>query len=462
MSKGTLDRVPPQNIDAERAVLGAMMLVSDAKAPLAIADCLRILKAEHFYRESHRKVFTAIKYLVTDNQEVDLLTVSSELEKMGELEKVGGAPYLDEMIGSCPSAANAAHYAVQVKQESDRRQLIYVTAELGTLAYDETEDVDELVSGAIDRLLAVKIDTLQEKVSFKLRLKEVFKDMQERALDPNNILGMPFGIKDIDAKIGGLLGGDMCVVAARPGVGKSTFVQNVAQYLCDDKNYRSLVAIFSLEMKDKQIMARILASEAKVPFSRFRSSDFEESEWPKLTVAAGRMTEWKCEIEDKAGITPMDVRSEIQRLIMTKGKPDLVIVDYLQLMRPTTPTGRRVDDVTQVSQDLKEMAMFFDIPFLVVSQLSRNPEARPDHRPMLSDLRESGSIEQDADIVCFLYREDYYDREASKGGPCEFIIAKQRMGPTGTVKVHFDIVSARFQQAHVGNTGRQTFRSDRD
>lgn len=460
-----LDRVPPQDVDSERAVLGSMMLTTDPDAKLAIAQCLELLDEGHFYRERHRKIFDAITALFGDGHEVDLLTTTNMLEAMGDLEKVGGVPYLNEMIDSVPSAANATWYAEKVKAEADRRAIIYAAAKSADRSYDETEDVEQVLSDAIDELLSIKIGAMKEKPSFKKQLTTVFKDMQERAKDPQSIQGIPFGIRDVDRKIGGLLGGDLCVIAARPSMGKSTFVRNVAQYLCED--YKSRVAIFSLEMRDKQIMSLMLASEAKIEFERFRSSSFTESDWPKLTEAAGRMSAWKCHIEDAttlSSFTPLDLRTALQRIILTEGKPDLVIFDYLQLMEPQRPTSNRTTDVSQISRQLKSMAMYFDIPFIVLSQLNRKVEERPNKRPMLSDLRESGAIEQDADIVGFLYDDDYYSEERGprKGGPCEFIIAKQRMGPIGTVKVHFDLESARFRQAHAGATGRKTFKTRSD
>lgn len=460
-----LDRVPPQDVDSERAVLGAMMLTKDPDAKLAIAQCIDLLKEDHFYKGSHQAIFDAITALFSDGQEVDLLTVTNMLEAMGDLEKVGGVPYLNEMMDSVPSASNATYYAKKVKAESDRRKIIYTAAQAAHRSFDETEDVEQVLSDSIDELLSIKIGTMGAKPSFKKQLKTVFKDMQERAKDPQNIQGMPFGIRDIDRKTGGLLGGDLSIIAGRPGMGKSTFVRNIAQYLCED--YKSRVVIFSLEMKDTQIMALMLSSEAGIEFDRFRSSHFSEAEWPKLTEVAGRMANWKCHIEDAttlSSFTPLDLRTAIQRIILTDGKPDLVIVDYLQLLEATKPTRNRVEEVSQISRHLKSLAMYFDIPFVVLSQLSRKVEERPNKRPMLSDLRESGAIEQDADIVGFLYDDDYYDEDRGprKGGPCEFIIAKQRMGPIGTVKVHFDLESARFRQAHAGATGRKTFKTRSD
>jgi len=440
----TLDRVPPQNVDAERAVLGAM-LMNDPSSKMAISDSIRILNRDDcFYREAHRKIFEAIKDLFSENTEVDLITVSRQLELNGHLEMVGGVPYLDEMIDSSVSAANAAYYAEIVKEEADKRMIIHVSTESCSDAYDATISANEILDKALSTFLNVKLNVADKPPTLKSTIKEVFKEMQERSQDPQSITGIPFGIREIDEMIGGLLEGDMAIVAARPGVGKSTFVQNVAQYLCEHEDYQSNVVLFSLEMKAKQIVARIFASEARVPFSRFRSSHFEDKEWPKLTLAAGRVSNWNLNIEDRAGITTTDMRSALFRVTAEKSKPDLVIVDYIQLLRPLTSTGNRTDDVTQISQDLKNLAMDLDVPLLVVSQLNRNLESRPDKRPKLSDLRESGSIEQDADIVCFIYRDDYHDRSL-KQGPCEFIISKQRMGPTGTVKMNFNIEEARFR-----------------
>lgn len=458
-----LDRVPPQDVDSEIDVLGAMMMNDGGK--LAIVHCMEILNKDDFYKESHRKIFDAITALFEDGQEVDIRTTTNMLIAMDDLEKVGGVGYLNQMMDSVPTTANAHYYAEKVKAEADRRAIIYAAAKSADRSYDETEDVEQVLSDAIDELLSIKIGVMKEKPSFKKQLTTVFKDMQERAKDPQSIQGMPFGIRDVDRKIGGLLGGDVCVIAGRPGMGKTTMAQNIAQYLCED--YKSRVVIFSLEMKDVQIMARMLASEAKIKFSRFRSSHFAEADWPKLTEAAGRMSAWKCHIEDAttlSSFTPLDLRTALQRITMTHGKPDLVIVDYLQLMEATKPARNRVDEVSQISRHLKSLAMYFDIPFVVLSQLSRKVEERPNKRPMLSDLRESGAIEQDADIVGFLYDDAYYDEERGerKGGPCEFIIAKQRMGPIGTVKIHFDLESARFEQAHAGATGRKTFRKRSD
>jgi replicative DNA helicase len=439
-----LDRVPPQNVDAERAVLGAM-LMNDPSSKMAISDSIRILNRDDcFYKEAHRKIFEAIKDLFNENTEVDLITVSRQLELNGHLEMCGGVPYLDEMLDSSVSAANASYYADIVKEEADKRMIIHVSSQSYSDAFDETISANEILDKTLSTFLNVKLNVADKPPTLKSTITEVFKEMQERSKDPQSITGIPFGIREIDEMIGGLLSGDMVILAARPGVGKSTWVQNVAQYLCAHEDYKSNVVIFSLEMKAKQIVARIFASEARVPFTRFRSSHFEDTEWPKLALAAGNMSRWNLNIEDKAGITTTDMRSALYRVTAEKGKPDLVILDYLQLLRPVTPTGKRTDDVTQISQDLKNLAMDLDVPLLVVSQLNRNLEARPDKRPQLSDLRASGSIEQDADIVCFIYREDYHDRSA-KQGPCEFIISKQRMGPTGTVRMNFDIEEARFR-----------------
>lgn len=789
-------------------------MTKDPDAKLAIAKCVEMLNEDHFYKESHRKIFDAITALFGDGGEVDLLTVTNMLEAMGDLDLVGGVPYLNEMIDSVPTASNATYYAEKVKAESDRRKIIYTTAKAGNGAYEPTEDVEQLLSGAIDELLSIKIGTMGEKPSFKSQLKAVFKDMKERSQNPKSIQGMPFGIRDVDRKIGGLLGGDLCIIAARPSMGKclsgdalmvdattgnritarefyakkvsrtlslnmdaesietsivtkhmksgiqevhaittqqgatvevteehpmltplgwrklkdlipgrsyvavsakipdygkletmtdrealllgyllaegtlwdttikvttksddvladlrncvaekdcilrttpgrityrivradgsrkpnsnpvrtwikelglfgtksgtkfvpdivfrqsnrkvslllsglfsgdgwhsdhigivskskqmmldvkhlllrfgimcrlktdynkrydsyyyrltitghaskkafcnkigfrrhvphpemsqmenwgvspyctvgdvrfelvrnikamgkidtydftiqsnhnflandvvvhnSTFVRNIAQYLCED--YKSRVAIFSLEMRDKQIMALMLASESKINYERFRSSSFTENDWQPLTDAAGRMDRWKCHIEDAttlSSFTPLDLRTALQRIILTDGKPDLVVFDYLQLMEPQRPTSTRTNDVSQISRQLKSMAMYFDIPFIVLSQLNRKVEERPNKRPMLSDLRESGAIEQDADIVCFLYDDDYYSEERGprKGGECELIIAKQRMGPIGTVKVDFDLESARFLQVKGRVVGRQAFRGRSD
>jgi len=457
MNNGTriqLDRVAPQDIDAERALLGGLMVLDDDQRG-SIAECMLLIRGDEvFYRERHNKIWNIIKELFDDDEPVDLLMVTKRLERNGHLEKVGGVPYVNELIDASPSSANVKYYAEMIIEEAIKRQLIYASFHINESAYDNEQPSEKILAEALNQLLELNNSTLPDQVTTKESVKQVINKLQKMNEEDNPIVGLALGIKYLDLQTTGLAGGDLVIVAARPGVGKSTLVQNFGQYVTVEGKKHAVM--FSLEMKKELLVTRILASESGIPFLRFRVGKIQEKEWSAVTLAASRLSGAKFDIEDSPDLTPRDVRSHLLRITGKQGKPDLVIIDYLQLMSASKPTGKRVDDITQISRELKILAMSLDIPFIVVSQLNRSVEYRPDKRPQLSDLRESGAIEQDADIVLFIFREDYQSRNPSQGGPCELIIGKQRNGPTGMIPVTFNLMEAKFKQSQRARPDKRT------
>lgn len=446
MGSVKLDKVPPQNIDAERAVLGAMLMSDGGKE--AIPRVVEILgdspTGNGFYREAHQKIYTAILNLFERGEPADLLTVTRELERTGDLEKVGGVPYIDEMIDSVPTAANVEYYAQMVKDEALRRRLIYASAQIYNESFDNSEDIDML----LDKAERAILDIRQEKVDrgfipLKRIIKSSFSAIQELFNKKEHVTGVPSGFIDLDKETSGFQPSDFVVIAGRPGMGKSMFVQNVATYVAGE--CRIPVGLFSLEMSKQQLVVRMLAAEANVEFQKLRTGFMSESDWPRLTIAAGTLSESPIFIDDTPGIGVMELRAKARRL---KAEHDvgLIVVDYLQLMQGRGKAENRQQEISEISRSLKALAKELNISLIACSQLSRSPEARENKRPQLSDLRESGAIEQDADLVIFLYREEYYERDlAAKPGEAEVIIGKQRNGPTATVNLTFRASHMRFE-----------------
>lgn len=446
VSSVRLDRVPPQNIDAERAVLGAMLMSDGGKE--AIPRVIEILgdstAGDGFYRGAHQKIYSAILNLFERGEPADLLTVTRELERTRVLEKVGGVSYIDEMIDSVPTAANVEYYAQMVKDEAMRRRLIYTSAQIYNESFDDSEDVELLLDKAERAILDIRQENVDRGfVAIKRIIKSSFSAIQELYNRKEHVTGVPSGFIDLDEKTSGFQPSELIVIAGRPGMGKSMFVQNIAQYVASQ--CRIPVGLFSLEMSKQQLVVRMLAAEANVEFQKLRTGFLSDSAWPKLTIAAGNLSESPIFIDDTPGISVMELRAKARRL-KAEHEVGLIIVDYLQLMQGRGRAESRQQEISDISMSLKSLAKELDIPLIACSQLSRQPEGRPDKHPQLSDLRESGAIEQDADLVLFLYREEYYERDLSaRQGEAEVIIGKQRNGPTATVNLTFRASHMRFE-----------------
>jgi replicative DNA helicase len=422
-------KVPPQNTDAEQSVLGGILIENEA-----LHKVVEILNFDDFYRESHRKIFRSMIALSEKNEPSDLVTLTNELKYQNLLEEIGGASYLTSLIDSVPTAANIEYYARIVKEKSILRKLIQAATEIVTQSYEDRGDVDALLDDS--EQLIFGISEHRVKPSFypiKDIIKESFKTIEKLYEKKELITGIPSGFKDLDKKTAGFQPSDLIVVAGRPGMGKTAFCLNVAQYAAIEAKIP--VAIFSLEMSKEQLALRMLCSEAEVDGQKLRSGYLSESDWPKLTLAAGNLSEAPLFIDDSPAITNLEIRAKARRLKAEYGL-GLVIVDYLQLMKGRR-AERREQEISEISRSLKALAKELSLPVIAISQLSRKTEDRPSRRPQLADLRESGAIEQDADVILFVYREELYKQDTPNKGIAEIIIGKQRNGPTGKVDLAF-------------------------
>lgn len=437
LGKSTIERVPPQNIEAEMAVLGSMLVEEDA-----INQAIEIIDEQCFYKSVHKKIFSSIVKLSSKNKAVDLITLTEELKKTNELEDVGGVSYLTMLANAVPTAANVKHYARIVKEKSILRSLISNATQIVTDAYESEANVDEALDKA--ESLIFEISDRRVEGSF-ISLKDIIKDSIE-TIDrlyqhKAHVTGVPTGFIDFDLRTAGLQLSDLIVVAGRPSMGKSALALSIAEYVGVVEHIP--VAIFSLEMSKEQLVQRLLCSHARIDAHKVRSGFLAPSDWPKLTAAAGKLSEAPIFIDDTAALSLMELRAKARRL---KAHHDirLMIVDYLQLMRTSSKAESRQQEISEISRSLKALARELNIPLVAVSQLSRAVESRTDHRPQLSDLRESGAIEQDADVVVLLLREEYYYSTPENKGIAELIIAKQRNGPVGSLKLSFIKEYARF------------------
>ncbi len=423
--------VPPQSLDAEESVLGAMML-----SPGAIATVSEILDPGDFYRESHAKVFRSALALWAKGEPVDAITVVDELEERGELETVGGRVRIHELAALVPATANAGHYARIIRESATLRGLIRAGGEISRLGWEGIGEPAELV----DRAEQVIFTLSQQRTSgdfahIETLLKESFERITALYESGSDITGLASGFRDFDRLTSGFQPGNLVVVAARPSMGKSAFGLCVAANLA--VRHGVPVAIFTLEMSKAEVTQRLMCSEAKVESQRLRSGRLAPEDWPRLTAACDKLAKAPIYVDDTGSVTMMEIRSKARRLKSKQQDLGLVVVDYMQLMTSGTNAENRVQEVSQISRNLKLLARDLDLPILAMSQLSRAVEQRHDKRPILSDLRESGSIEQDADLVAFLYRDDYYNDDSDQQGIAEVILAKHRNGPTDTVKLSF-------------------------
>lgn len=424
------DKLPPQNVEAEMATLGAMLINEEI-----IPEILELIDENSFYQQEHKPIFATIVSLFDDRKKVDILTVSEDLNRKKTLESIGGSAYLATLADFVPTSANAIYYARIVKEKSILRSLINNATEIVSLAYKNEEEVSDIVDKA-ERLVFEISDRRVE--GGYVHIKDVIKDgieiIESLYHKKSHITGVPTGFADFDIKTAGLQRGDLIIVAGRPSMGKSAFVTSIAEYAAVEEKIP--VGIFSLEMSKDQVMQRFLCSQAKVDIHKLRTGFLAPSDWPILTSAAGRLSEAPIYIDDTPAITIFELRAKARRL---KAHHDiqLVLVDYLQLIRGSYRGESRQQEISAISQALKALAKELSVPVIAVSQLSRAVESRQDHRPQLSDLRESGAIEQDADLVVLLLREEYYNPTPDNRGIAEVIIAKQRNGPVGSVSVSF-------------------------
>ena len=432
------ERTPPQDIAAEQSVLGGMLLSKDA-----IADVVEVVRATDFYRPAHQTIFDVVVDLYGKGEPADAVTVSAELTRTGELARAGGAPYLHTLLSSVPTAANAGYYARIVAEQAILRRLVEAGTRIVQLGYSTgLGDVDDVV----DRAQQTVYDVTEKRTSEDYALLE---DLMQPTMDEleaigsrgGSMTGVPTGFADLDQLTNGLHPGQLVIIAARPGLGKSTLGLDVARS-CSVKNGMASV-IFSLEMTKTEITMRLLSAEARVPLHHMRAGTMTDDDWARLARRMGEVADAPLFIDDSPNLTMMEIRAKARRL-KQRHNLRLVVVDYLQLMQGNKKAESRQQEVSELSRSLKLLAKELDCPVIAMSQLNRGPEQRQDKKPMLSDLRESGSIEQDADMVVLLHREDAYEKESPRAGEADFIVAKHRNGPTATITVAFQGHYSRF------------------
>ena len=430
MEEEVIKRLPPNNVEAEKAVIGAMMLDSDA-----IMVCSEILTAGEFYQQQYGIIFDALVEMYRDGIGADLVTIQNKLREKEVTPELYSVEYLGELLASVPTSANVKFYAEIVHEKAVLRRLIKVTEQVTRECYMDSQSLEDILEDTEKSVF----DVIQQRGGSEF---EPIRDVVLRTLDSiekaakqkGNITGLETGFRDLDAKTAGLQKSDLILIAARPAMGKTAFVLNIAEYVALHSN--STIALFSLEMSKEQLVKRMLAMNSMVDSQKIRTGDLEDDDWDKLVGSVRKIGNSNLVIDDTSGITASELRSKCRKLKIEQGL-DLVIIDYLQLM---TGAGKRKSDsrqqeISDISRSLKVMARELDVPVIALSQLSRAVESRPDKRPMLSDLRESGAIEQDADIVMFIYRDEYYNPDSEKKGVAEVIVAKQRSGPTGPVEL---------------------------
>ena len=424
-----LGKVPPHDDEAEQAVIGSMMTDKDA-----VISAIEVLKPEDFYREDNKTIYGAIMNLYAKAEPIDIITLKDELTSIGKLEPVGGLEYLVSLPEKVPTTANVEKYIKIVEEKSILRNLIKTANQLIEIGYNQNEEVEILMDNAEKKIF----DLMQRKSqkgysSIRDILVDSFTELEQLYNQKQHITGVATGFIDLDNKTAGFHNSDLVLIAARPAMGKTAFALNIATYAAVSAN--TPVVVFSLEMSKEQCANRILCSQAMVDSEKVSKGDISDEEWSKLAVASGELSESAgIYIDDSAGINIAEIRAKCRKLKLEKNI-GLVVIDYLQLIQGSGNTKSREQEIAEISRSLKILAKEINVPVIALSQLSRAPEARPDHRPMLQDLRESGSIEQDADIVMFLYRDDYYNPETEAKNIAEVIIAKHRAGPTGTVEL---------------------------
>jgi replicative DNA helicase len=431
------ERLPPQNLVAEQSVLGSMLLDKNA-----VVRGIELLSPDSFYRDAHRFIFEAVLNLFDRGEPVDLVTTTEELRKTGKLDAVGGSIYIADLLNSVPTAANIEHYARIVEEKAILRRLIESGTRIVSDAFSDPEDVDVVLDQAEKSIFNIALNRTREGFHrIDSVIKRVLDKIDSLYAKKQSITGIPTGFPDLDKLTAGFQNADLIIIAARPAVGKTAFALNIAQEVAI--KHKIPIALFSLEMSKEQLAQRMLCSEAEIDAQKLKTASLSDTGWKKLTRALGRLSEAPIFIDDTASITVIEIRAKARRLKIEKGL-GLVVVDYLQLMRGRARVENRVQEISDIARSLKTLARELDIPVIAISQLSRAVEQRPGRIPQLSDLRESGEIEQTADLVMFIHREDYYNPQSERGNIADVIIAKQRNGPVGTIELVFRKEIAKF------------------
>lgn len=426
--KEILGRLPPQNIEAEQSVIGAMLLDKEA-----IPVVTEFLRGKHFYRQDHKEIFEVVMELFNEAKPIDIITVSERLAKKDILDSVGGMEYISYLSNMVPSSENAKYYAKIVEEKFIRRELIKVSSGILNLGYESSDEIGALLERAEKGIFGVSQSmTTMGLVPIKDVLIDTFDRLEELYNNKGDVSGIPTGFVDLDYKLSGLQNSDLILIAARPAMGKTSFALNIAQNIAIKRNVP--VAIFSLEMSKEQLVNRMLCSEAMVDAQKMKTGKLEDGDWEKMASVLGTLSDAPIYIDDTPGTSVLEIGAKCRRLKLEKNL-GVVVIDYLQLMQGRGKSESRQQEISEISRSLKILAKELNIPVITLSQLSRAAEQRQDHRPMLSDLRESGAIEQDADIVMFLYREDYYNEATERKNISEVIIAKHRNGSTGTIEL---------------------------
>ncbi len=438
-------KLPPQHIEAEQSILGGILIENDA-----INRVVEILAPDDFYRDAHRTIFEALIVLSEKDQPADLITLTAELQKKEQLDSVGGTSYIASLIDAVPTAANIEYYARIVKEKAVLRKLITTSTEIITRSYAYSDDVESLLDEAEQQLFQISRDRVRPSFyPIRTVVKDSFRTLERLFEKKELVTGVPSGFKDLDRLTAGFQPSDLIIVAGRPSMGKTAFCLNIAQHAAIKKKIP--VGIFSLEMSKEQLGIRMLCSEANVEGTRLRTGFLSESDWPKLTLAAGNLSEAPIYIDDTAALTALEMRAKTRRL---RAEHDLgmVVIDYLQLMKGRARVENRQQEISEISRSLKALAKEINIPVIAVSQLSRKTEERTGNRPQLSDLRESGAIEQDADLILFIYRDEVYNKDPDNPnrGKAEVIIGKQRNGPIDKIELQFEDKFTAFRELYRG------------
>jgi len=437
-----IERLPPQNIEAEEAVLGALLIDPDA-----IFRVITFLRPSDFYREKNGWIYDAALALHERREPIDFLTICDELEHRGQLEQIGGPAFITSLINAVPTSVHVEHYARLVERAATRRRLIEAAGQIAALAYQEAEDVDEVVDRAEEVLFGVS----QRRVARDLvPIKQILSDYYDRieylTRHRGEMIGIPTGFADIDKLLGGFQRSDLIILAARPSVGKTSLALSIAHNAA--KKFRQRVALFSLEMSAEQVVQRLISAETGIDSQRLRRGEIADEEWGRFMKASSDLAETLFYVDDTPNISALELRTKARRLHAEIGL-DLLVVDYLQLMRGDVRAENRVQEISAISRSLKALARELNVPLLALSQLSRSVESRSDKRPILSDLRESGALEQDADVVIFIYRDEMYNENTERKNIADIIVAKHRNGPTGTVSLYFKKELAQFREAEL-------------
>ena len=436
--EGIYQKVLPQNIEAEQSVLGGILIDNEA-----LPKVLEIIEPNDFYRDNHKKIFLAFLELFENNIPLDIITVTELLQKKGELTNVGGATYLASLVDSVPTTANITHYAKIIKEKSILRSLIAKATDIVNLGFEASEDVAEILDKAEEAIFSITQQRIQTSYySIKEIIKQTFEAIEELSSKKDSVTGIPTGFIDFDRLTAGLQPSDLIIIAGRPVMGKTSFTLNIAQHAATRAGVP--VGFFSLEMSKEQLALRMLCAEARINSQKIRSGFLSERDWLRLTDAAATLSEAPIFIDDTPALSVLEIRAKARRL-KSEHNIGLIIVDYLQLMKGKGRVDTREREISEISRSLKALAKELNIPVVAVSQLNRRVEERENKRPRLADLRESGAIEQDADLIVFIYRDEVYNEDTPDKGIAEIIIGKQRSGPTGVVKLAFLDKYTRFE-----------------